>query len=414
MHTKISKGAVSTLLAVLMIVVSLTGNLFYNQNSAAADDYHSWTQMDPRWGSVPMGNTTVAKSGCLITSLSIMTMHSQSIDSAALSKLGISSTSQFNPGVLANAYTANNGFTSGGAIASWGTIGRIIPNITFIKDANLSSTTQSGVVSELKQMLDSGTHVILNVNGYHWVYIEGVVGSKVYMIDPGSSETDLFAKYGVSGGNEYWALKGSKAPYYTSPAVTTTTTTKTTTTTVRTTTTTTRTTTTTAKTTTTTTTTTTTKTTTTTTVTTTTTTTTAPAYETGEYIYNGDDSVKVCSLTGGNGIVLASMQKGHIVEVISVYGSEGLVDLGGSNGWVELSKLTLVEDNTEHAAGDINNDGTADKYDLALLNEYLRLSSSMPEGISVFTANERKAADANGDGIIDKNDVLAFIMLICS
>ena len=195
MHTKISKGAVSTLLAVLMIVVSLTGNLFYNQNSAAADDYHSWTQMDSRWGSVPMGNTTVAKSGCLITSLSIMAMHSQSIDSAALSKLGISSTSQFNPGVLTNAYTANNGFTSGGAIASWGTIGRIIPNITFIKDANLSSTTQSGVVSELKQMLDSGTHVILNVNGYHWVYIEGVVGSKVYMIDPGSSETDLFAKY---------------------------------------------------------------------------------------------------------------------------------------------------------------------------------------------------------------------------
>ena len=390
MHTKISKGAVSTFLAVLMIVVSLTGNLFYNQNSAAADDYHSWTQMDSRWGSVPMGNTTVAKSGCLITSLSIMAMHSQSIDSAALSKLGISSTSQFNPGVLANAYTANNGFTSGGAIASWGTIGRIIPNITFIKDANLSSTTQSGVVSELKQMLDSGTHVILNVNGYHWVYIEGVVGSKVYMIDPGSSETDLFAKYGVSGGNEYWALKGSKAPYYTSPAVTTTTTTKTTTTTVKTTTTTT------------------------TTVTTTTTTTTAPAYETGEYIYNGDDSVKVCSLTGGNGIVLASMQKGHIVEIISVYGSEGLVDLGGSNGWVELSKLTLVEDNTEHAAGDINNDGTADKYDLALLNEYLCLGSSMPEGISVFTANERKAADANGDGIIDKNDVLAFIMLICS
>ena len=410
MHTKISKGAVSTLLAVLMIVVSLTGNLFYNQNSAAADDYHSWTQMDSRWGSVPMGNTTVAKSGCLITSLSIMAMHSQSIDSAALSKLGISSTSQFNPGVLANAYTANNGFTSGGAIASWGTIGRIIPNITFIKDANLSSTTQSGVVSELKQMLDSGTHVILNVNGYHWVYIEGVVGSKVYMIDPGSSETDLFAKYGVSGGNEYWALKGSKAPYYKSPAVTTTTTTKTTTTTVKTTTTTTRTTTTTKAATTTT----TTKTTTTTTVTTTTTTTTAPAYETGEYIYNGDDSVKVCSLTGGNGIVLASMQKGHIVEVISVYGSEGLVDLGGSNGWVELSKLTPVEDNTEHVAGDINNDGTADKYDLALLNEYLRLSSSMPEGISVFTVNERKAADANGDGIIDKNDVLAFIMLICS
>lgn len=149
-------------------------------------------------------------------------------------------------------------------------------------------------------------------------------------------------------------------------------------------------------------------------MTTTTTTTTAPAYETGEYIYNGDDSVKVCSLTGGNGIVLASMQKGHIVEVISVYGSEGLVDLGGNNGWVELSKLTLVEDNTEHAAGDINNDGMADKYDLALLNEYLCLSSSMPEGISVFTANERKAADANGDGIIDKNDVLAFIMLICS
>lgn len=412
------KRFMSAFLAVLMMIFTMAGNPKYTKNAVAADDYHSWTQMDSRWGSVSMGYSSVAKSGCLITAISIMAMHSESLDSKALSNLGISSTSQFNPGVLAKAYTAKSGFTSDGAIASWGTLNQIIPNISFIKDSNLTSWSQSGVASELKAMLDSGTHVILNANGYHWVYIEAVVGDKVYMNDPGSDSTDLFAKYGVSGGNEYWALKGSKAPYYSGGTTTTTTTTTTvvTTTTTETTTTTTE-----SATTTTTTepicvglTTESTTTSVTTTTTVTTTATVADEFDAGEYVNLSGKTVEIHTLPNGNGSLLASVEEGDVISIIFVNQSQGVASFGETYGWTDISQLTYIEEEADYETGDINNDGNVDKYDLALLNEYLSSRNYKPEGISRLRANALKAADVNGDGIVSKSDVQMFIMLICN
>ena len=206
----------------------------------AADDYHTWRQTDSRWGSVAMGNTTIARAGCLLTDIAIMAMHSGSVDSTACKNLGIKSSSEFNPGVLAKGFTANNGFTSDGAIASWATITKLIPSMSVVQEYYFASTTQSGKASEIKKFMDAGQYVVCNVGG-HWVFVEGVVGSKVYMIDPAKDDVLMFDSY--SNTNilfcDIYKCKNTPPAYPPTTTTTTTTTVKTTITTTTTTTTTT-------------------------------------------------------------------------------------------------------------------------------------------------------------------------------
>lgn len=455
MQTKGKKGILKSILSVLTALIFFTGiNPLYfvkRNETAAAEDYHTWRQMDPRWGNVSMNGTTVAKSGCLITSLSIMARASDSLDSTALKNLGISRVDDFNPGILANAYTNRGGFSYGGAIASWGTIGQIIPQITFVRDSYLNSYTKEGIAAEIKAMMDQGLHVIVNVN-WHWVYIEGVVGSDIYMIDPASDTVLLYDEYQLSGGNEYWALtcKNPPAPFNPSESETTTTTTEETTTTTTTDTTTTteattttktttatttnkNTTTTTKKTTTTTTnktTTTTTKRTTTTTssktttVPTTTTTTTSvskpitvvttTAMQTGEYFNPGTSEIGIYNSSDCTGEPTAFVRPGEVVNALECMGTIG--HIAGTKdfaGWVDLSGMTIVTDKAPREKGDINGDGKIDMYDLGLLGDYLKSLADMPDGVSILTSCEAEAADINGDGKVSSGDVLVCLMLVC-
>lgn len=430
MQTTEKKGILKSILGILTALIFLVGiNPLYSgkiNEISAAEDYHTWRQMDPRWGNVSMNGTTVAKSGCLITSLSIMARASDSLDSKALENLGISRVDDFNPGILANAYTNRGGFSYGGAIASWGTISQIIPQITFVRDKNFSSYTQEGIASEIKAMMDQGLHVIVNVN-WHWVYIEGVVGNDIYMIDPASDTVLLYDEYQLSGGNEYWALtcKNPPAPFNPSGTSTTTTTTETTTTTTTeatttsTTTTTATTTTTTTEATTTTTpeTTTTTKATTTTAVTTTTgrlIDTTVTAMQTGEYFNSGTAEIGMYDSSDCTGEPVSYVIPDGVVNVRECIGTIG--HIAGADdyaGWIDLSGMTFVKAEMPHEKGDINGDGKIDMYDLGLLGEYLNSLAYMPDGVSMLTACEIKAADINGDGKINSGDVLVYLILVC-
>jgi hypothetical protein len=111
---------------------------------------------------------------------------------------------------------------------------------------------------------------------------------------------------------------------------------------------------------------------------------------------------------------IASLSYGNVVRVLSVSGTVGEVKIGGRNGYVELTKLEYAGEPEEYEAGDVNNDGSFDTYDLALINEYLNSLGKLPEGISVLTTSEIAAADISGDGIVDNNDVLLYLMLICN
>lgn len=389
------KGILCVLLAAVFFISTAAATFLSSGKASAAEDYHTWRQLDERWGNVDMNGTTVARSGCLITSLSIMARASDSLDSAALQNLGISSGDEFNPGVLADAYRTRGAFSYGGGIASWGTINQIIPSITFVKDAHFNSYDQSGIAAEIKSMMDSGMHVIVNVN-WHWVYIEGVIGDDIYMIDPASDTVLMYDKYQLAGGNEYWALTCKNPPAeFTDPKGTTTTTTATTATTTTTAATTT----------------------TTSSVTESTTTTVSGTGESksyDEFYYSGNGELNVYGSDDESGEPIAVIKSGNVVAIDEYSGNFGrIVNSDGHLGWVEMTDMTETSDRTSHKKGDINNDGKVDMYDLDLLSEYLKNAEQLPDGISILCESERKAADINGDGKVSNGDILVYLMLVC-
>lgn len=360
MHIIRKKGT-ALAVGVVMAIVSVCSGLWgFFGRAYAADDYRTWKQMDPRWGDVSMNGTTVSRSGCLITSLSIMTMHSGSLDERALSNLGISSADEFNPGVLANAYSVRGAFTYGGGIASWGTIGQIIPNITFIRDSGLKGYTRSEVAGEIKEMLDSGYHVILNANGHHWVYIEGVVGEDIYMIDPASDTRLLYDYYDIYGGNEYWALKCSNPPhikveakpaeYY------------------------------------------------------------CKAVKTSVYEEKSAASEKLAELDEGTVINVVKEDPEGFGRVVNLKNDGTSEDIG----WVRLEDIEEASESVSHVVGDLNNDIVTDMYDLSLLSEYLRVRESLPEWASIFRKCEIDASDINSDGAINNEDLLMILEKLCA
>ncbi len=391
------KGILSVLCAAVFIIIAAAGAFRPAGKAAAAEDYHTWRQFDERWGNVDMNGSTVARSGCLITSLSIMARASDSLDDAALKNLGISSVDEFNPGVLADAYRSRGAFSYGGGIASWGTINQIIPSVKFIKDSYFTSYTQSGIAAEIKALMDNGMHVIVNVN-WHWVYIEGVIGDDIYMIDPASDTVLLYDEYQLAGGNEYWALtcKNPPAPFKDPTAETTTTTSlpETVTTTTDTTTTTSS------------------ASSSTGTSETTTTTDKDAAYE--EFYYSGNAELNVYAYADANSETVTTLKNGNVVKIDERIGNLGrIITSDGFLGWIEMTDMLSTSEETSHEKGDINNDGKIDMYDLDLLSEYLKIAETLPDGISTLCECEREAADINGDGKVSNEDILVYLMLVC-
>lgn len=439
----------SLLTAMLTAVCLATASLPSAQAASIYDEYLSWSQMDSRWSETAMGGSTIRSSGCLLTSLAIMLVHSGSIDSAAMKNLGISDIEQFDPGVLAKAYTRVNGFSSGGAISSWGTIHQLVPKVEWGWDKYFSNTSKAAVSAEIKNLMSQGWHIIARVaapyGGYHWVYIQGVTDETIYICDPAKDERDLYKAYSGGLQGEYWALKGANAPdmsfkgpmtyepelaisvctgelvfdygeeldlsdvavslsgvhpekgpweadplplgesdvYYDAsdydPF-------------------------------------------------------TAGTYEirlwaqtgyasaeaviratvsqpVGEYFLSDSDRLEVRS-DHENGTVLLLLTRGNVVNVTECYGDYGLIESDDFTGWVNVSLLTAAATGSECTVGDINNDGSVDKYDLSLLNDYIRARSLLPDGISTLRSVERLAADINSDGVIDDSDVIGLLKLI--
>lgn len=336
-------------------IASVSGSVY--------DEYRSWSQLDGRWGDTSMGGSTIRQSGCLLTSLAIMAVHSDSIDSTAMENLGITDIEQFNPSVLANAYTNVNGFTSGGAIASWGTVHQLIPQIEWGKDDYLLSTEKYSAASEISTMMSEGWHIIARValpyGGFHWVYIEDVKNDgNIVMCDPAKDESDLYTAYPDGLQGEYWALKGNKSPAvsYNTPVKNET-----------------------------------------------------DAYK-DEYLVKNEEPVNVYSdVESGN--ISTVLTKGNVVNISEYNGSYGLIESNDFIGWVDIGMLTKTQ-TCNQLAGDINNDGSVDKYDLALLNTYLQQKKLLPNGISTLSAAELLAADVNNDGIVDYADVISYLQII--
>ena len=407
-----AKGILCFLLTLLMFAGVLAGVFTPRKYALAAEDFRMWRQLDDRWGNTAMGGTTVRRSGCYITSIAMVAVAS-----------GARDTDSFDPGVFAKQLNDMGAFSSGGALIAWASVNKAIPEIS-IATANISfkSGDQKGKAAEMKEYLDKGMYVICNVGG-HWVYVDGIIGDDVYMADPAKDDILMFEAYNNAGINCYQALKG-KNPYSgftplktntaevatsassstatTATTVTAASTTKAAVSTVKTSAATStsvaKTTVTSAK----------------TTVAASTSKAAPKEYKTGEYYCTSAESVNVFADVKDTKSVIAVLEYGNVVNIISVNGSYGEVSIDGKKGWISLDKLEYADSDKKLSAGDINGDGSADAYDLALLNEYIISCEKLPEGISVLTSQEIKAADLSGDEIINNTDVLLYLMLICN
>ena len=399
MRTVKEKGIFSVLLAFFILIGMLAGSCQTNIKAHGAEDFRLWRQNDERWGSYAIGGSTVRSSGCYITSIAMAAVAS-----------GAKDTESFDPGVFAKTLNDMGAFNQWGGLSSWASVNKAIPEVS-ISTANLNfkSDTQSGKAAELKEYLDKGMYVICNVGG-HWVYIDGIIGDDVYMADPAKDEILMFEAYDNKNITVFQGIKG-KNPYsgFTpleiieeEPETSTVTSSSITTAAALTVTTTVQ------------------------NVSKTTAATTTKAqstprpavttvtYKAGEYYCSDSVPVKVWSDIKTKKDAIASLKDGNVVNVLSVSGTVGEVRIDGKIGYVELEKLSYAGEPEESESGDVNNDGIVNTYDLALINEYLNSLGKLPEGISVLTSSEIAAADISGDGIVDNNDVLLYLMLICN
>ncbi|MGN0204480.1 MAG: SH3 domain-containing protein [Coprococcus sp.] len=182
-----------TILMCLPMMVSITAN-------AASTDYKTWLQSDPEWGSIHLGTSdyTMKSSGCLVTSIAMLICHTGSADP-----------SSFNPGTLVNYLNNNGGFTSDGALY-WEKVNGAAEDFSLVNyKISLADMTQAEKTAKMKEYLDAGDAVIISVrNGGHWVALDRIEGNTVYMMDPASSNTNLYDAYDVTGVDRLAIYKG--------------------------------------------------------------------------------------------------------------------------------------------------------------------------------------------------------------
>lgn len=153
----------------------------------ATGPFTEWLQFDPIWGSISLGNSNIANIGCAATATAIQ-----------LARSGVMTTiPNLNPGTFVESMKAAGGFDSIGNI-QWGRVTTLAPNFIFIA-RNAFPSGQSNAAAEAARLLQQGLYLVVQVKrpeeGTHFVAIDRVDGNSVYMFDPSSKATDLFAKY---------------------------------------------------------------------------------------------------------------------------------------------------------------------------------------------------------------------------
>lgn len=363
MHSKTFRRITAVVLIIAAFVCAYIPSIG-SLRTSAAEDYRQWVQMDARWGSVKLGSSseTMSSAGCLVTSLAMLAVHS-----------GSKSVDNFSPLTLVNTFNSLNAFDRYGSIASWASVTKAIPDVSFVMKYTFTSSTKSGKAAEMKALSDKGYYLVCFTGG-HWVFIDSIVGDTVYMMDPAKKDTVLFDSYSNANITQLRVFTGKNSPCNTQPVVTAPAPTAAPTTAAP---------------------------------------TTLPKYKLGEYCNSGASSVAVYSAPN-KGSEIASVKYGQIVEILSTTDDIGLIQLGAEQGWVDMRKLTFTGSADSRRKGDINGDGLIDCHDLALLEEYLLSLTELPDGISILRECEIDAADINNDGSVDNNDVIYYLSAICN
>lgn len=176
---------------------SLWGGVIYGLNNTG--EFINWRQAGQSWSNIRIGNTssTIGNIGCLVTSIAIL-----------IEKSGANTTIvPFNPGTFVEALNSNGGFDEKGNLY-YAPINKVVPNFRYIGNVNLRGKTRAEKLESIKQYLNLGFHLTIEVKGatpgnQHWVAILGVDGNNVNIVDPASDKTDLWSAYEWSKSSQF-------------------------------------------------------------------------------------------------------------------------------------------------------------------------------------------------------------------
>lgn len=176
---------------------SLWGGVIYGLNNTG--EFINWRQAGQSWSNIRIGNTssTIGNIGCLVTSIAIL-----------IEKSGANTTIvPFNPGTFVEALNSNGGFDEKGNLY-YAPINKVVPNFRYIGNVNLRGKTRAEKLESIKQYLNLGFHITIEVKGatpgnQHWVAILGVDGNNVNIVDPASDKTDLWSAYEWSKSSQF-------------------------------------------------------------------------------------------------------------------------------------------------------------------------------------------------------------------
>ena len=176
---------------------SLWGGVIYGLNNTG--DFINWRQAGQSWSNIRIGNTssTIGNIGCLVTSIAIL-----------IEKSGANTTIvPFNPGTFVEALNSNGGLDEKGNLY-YAPINKVVPNFRYVGNVNLRGKTRAEKLELIKQYLNLGFHITIEVKGatpgnQHWVAILGVDGNNVNIVDPASDKTDLWSAYEWSKSSQF-------------------------------------------------------------------------------------------------------------------------------------------------------------------------------------------------------------------
>lgn len=278
---KFTKRITSVVISVLLLFT-------LSFSTSASENYKSWVQYDSRWSNKTLGSCseTMSQIGCAVTSIAILAVHSQS-----------ASESTFNPGILCDYLSKNDGFDSYGNLY-WGTISGLVPDFTFKKRAAITNRSKAGIVKQLSEYINEGYYIVLSVEyDGHWVAIDTVKDGEVYMMDPAQNSTNkLFDYYDTDGMLQVRLYQGKVAPgkVDTSPYEKT--------------------------------------------------------YLTGHYTIASSLNLRSSYSTSSD--ILTTIPKGNIVVVTRVYNNEwGEVTYSGKTGWIYLEYTDYIESSYKYNTG---------------------------------------------------------------
>lgn len=158
-----------------------------SNNCAATGDYTQWKQFGEPWSDIHLGSSsgTIGTIGCLITSVSIQ-----------IARSGVPVTvNPLNPGTVVQKLNQHGGFVNGGNFV-WGSTIHVAPSFQYQYRRDLAGSKETRI-NAINQMVSEGCYVVIEVKthggGQHWVALDYIADGEIYMMDPASSNTVLYA-----------------------------------------------------------------------------------------------------------------------------------------------------------------------------------------------------------------------------